>query len=371
MKKFLSAILAAALTLSFAACGNSASTSSSSTGSSSELSSSSEVTSSSEGSSSTEAPVNELSVAMVTDVGGVNDQSFNQSAWEGLQKAQTELGVKSSYVESKQETDYSSNLDMLVDGGNQLIFGIGYKLADSLVDAASKNADVQYCHIDSELTEIPSNVVAVRFNAQEPSFLAGCVAAKMTKTNKVAFVGGMKSQVIDQFEFGFRAGVAYTAKELGKEITVDVQYADSFSDSAKGKSIALKQYADGADVIFHAAGGVGNGVIEAAKEQNKWVIGVDRDQNYLAPDNVLTSVLKDVGQAMYNIVKDTQAGENYGGKEIKYGIKDGCLGLAPSSDKNVPAEILTTTKDVEAKIVDGTIVVPATEEAFNEYVKSL
>ncbi len=367
MKKLLSILLVAAMTLSMAACGsktNDNSSAPSETGSSSEESVSESIPDS--------MPVSaDYNVGMVTDVGGVNDQSFNQSAWEGLQKAERELGVAPMYIESKQEADYGPNLDMLVESNNQLIFGIGFMMADALTDAANKNPDVIYCHVDSEITDIPSNMIAVRFRAQEPSFLAGYVAAKSTKTGKIGFVGGIKGAIIDQFEYGYRAGAAYAAKELGKEITVDVQYADSFGDAAKGKSIALKQYSDGCDIVFHAAGGAGVGVIEAAKEQNKMAIGVDRDQNYLAPDNVLTSVVKDVGTAMFHVVNAAKEGTLKTGEDLSYGIKEGCLGLAPTSDKNVDAEVLNSAKEIEGKIASGEIVPPMNEETFNDYIKGI
>ena len=363
MKKLLSILLAGAMTLSMSACG--ADTAETSSGAS-------EAISKAEVASSNKALTpDDFKVAMVTDIGGVNDHSFNQSAWEGLQKAQDELGVVAQYIESRQESEYELNLKMLSESDNKLIFGIGYMMADALIEAAKNNTDVIYCHVDSEIADIPSNVVAVRFRAQEPSFLAGYIAGKTTKTDKVGFVGGIKGNIIEQFEYGYRAGVAYAAKELGKEITVDVKYADSFDDAKKGKEIALKQYDDGCDIVFHAAGGLGIGVIEAAKEQNKWVIGVDRDQNYLAPDNVLTSVVKDVGAAMYHVVNAAQEGTLKTGEDISYGIKEGCLGLALSSERNVEAEILYAAKEIEGKIAGGEIVPPLNEETFSDYIESL
>ena len=197
------------------------------------------------------------------------------------------------------------------------------------------------------------------------------VSGVQTCALPICFVGGVKGEVIDQFEFGYRAGVAYAAKELGKEIEVMVQYANSFGDEGLGKSIAKKMYTDGADIVFHAAGGVGNGVIEAAKEDGKYAIGVDRDQNYLAPDNVITSVMKLVGQAMYNVSLEIQNGNDIGGQTLAYGIKEGCAGIAPTSDKLVPAEILVATAKLEKKIVSEEIIPPANEESFTAYVATL
>ena len=247
-------------------------------------------------------------VAMVTDTGGVNDQSFNQSSWEGLQqlsKDVTDKNVKVSYLESKQESDYATNLDKAADNGSKLIWGVGYAMADALTNAAKKNSDVTYAIVDNSYGDkTPSNVAGVTFKAQESSFMVGYIAGKTTKTGKVGFVGGMKSAVIDQFQYGFQAGVDYAGKELGKKFEVQVQYAQSYSDASKGKAIANAMFSKDCDIVFHAAGGTGVGVIEAAKEANKFAIGVDGDQAYFAPKNVLTSALKNVNVAVEQLSKD-------------------------------------------------------------------
>lgn len=314
----------------------------------------------------------DIKVAMVTDEGGVHDQSFNQSAWEGLQQAEKDLGVKVSYVESQQDADFAPNFETLLDAGNDLIWGIGFKLSDALLDAATNNPDQLYGIIDfSYGDETPDNVVGVLFKAEQPSFLVGYIAGKMTETNKVGFVGGIAGDVIWGFDYGFQAGVQYAAKELGKEIEILNQYAESFSDVSKGKAIATQMYQQGADIIFHASGDTGNGVIEAAKEQGKWAIGVDRDQNYLAPDNVLTSAMKRVDVGVYNVVKELVEGNFPGGQTVVYGLEEGAVGIAPTSDKHVPAEILEEVKEIEKKIIDGEIVVPYNEETFEEFMKTL
>lgn len=315
----------------------------------------------------------DLKVGMVTDEGGVNDQSFNQSAWEGLQQAEKELGVTVKYQESHQEADYAPNFETLLDAGNDLIWGIGYKLSDSALAAAEANPDTNYAIIDSEYGDAtPENMVGVLFKAEQPSFLVGYIAGRMTETNKLGFVGGIEGDVIGSFDYGFQAGVQYAAKELGKEITVLSQYADSFSDAAKGKSIATNMYQQGMDIVFHAAGGVGDGVIEAAKEQDKWVIGVDRDQNDMAPENVLTSAMKRVDVGVYNIVKALKEGNFPGGTTVTYGLEDnGAVDIAPTSSKNVPAEILEVVEKVKQDIIDGKIEVPANQETYDAFVEGL
>ena len=214
--------------------------------------------------------------------------------------------------------------------------------------------------------------MGVVFKAEQPSFLVGYIAGKMTETNKVGFVGGIAGDVIWGFDYGFQAGVQYAAKELGKDIEVLNQYAESFSDIAKGKAITTQMYQQGADIVFHAAGDVGTGVIEAAKEQDKWAIGVDRDQNYLAPDNVLTSAMKRVDVGVYNVIKAMTEGNYPGGETIVYGLEDGgAVDIAPTSDKHVPKEILDEVEELKQMIIDGEIDVPFNEETFEEYLKTL
>lgn len=343
MKRFFAGVLALSLVLSFTACGTKAVSGSKSN----------------------------FSVAMVTDVGGVNDQSFNQSAWEGLQKFKKDSGAKVSYLESKQESDYGPNLDKLVDQKNDLIWGIGFAMADAVKTAAKQNPEKKYAIVDNSYgKDTPKNLIGVVFKAQEPSFMVGYIAAKTTKTSKVGFVGGIKGEVIDQFEYGYRAGVAYAAKELGKDITVEVQYANSFTDAAAGKAITSSMYTKGCDIVFHAAGGVGIGVIEAAKEANKFAIGVDRDQAYLAPKNVLTSAMKLVGKAMTLVSKDVSDGKELGGTTQVFGIKEGCAGI-PDKNPNVSSDVLKATDKVKTSIVDGKIVVPYNKDTFDSYVKGL
>lgn len=309
-----------------------------------------------------EAAEKEVKIAMVTDVGGVKDQSFNQSAWEGLERAEKELGIKASYLESKQDADYEPNLETLVDQENNLIWGIGFKMADGIAKAAENYPDQQYAIVDFDFEDkTPANVTGVMFKEQEASYLVGLIAGKMTKTNKIGFLGGMDVPVINRFRFGFLAGV----KAANPNAEVMVQFANAFDQPAKGKAIANQMFQQGADIIFHAAGDTGNGMIEAAKEQNKMAIGVDRDQNSLAPKNVITSAVKRVDNALFDVAKLIKDGEYKGGKTIKYGLKEGGVDIAPTTKDNVPAEILTFVEEQKAKIISGEIAVPGTEEEFN------
>ena len=308
-----------------------------------------------------------LKVTMVTDTGGVSDQSFNQSAWEGLQNAEKELDVSASYKESNQDADYVPNLETVLDDGNDLIWGIGFKLESAIHDAAENNPDQKYGIVDysyeDDGKETPENVMCVMFNDEHSSFLVGYIAAQMTETDKVGFVGGIEGPVIDRFDYGYQAGVDYSNQETGKDVKVLRQYAESFGDAAKGKAITLQMYQQGADIVFHAAGNVGTGVIEAAKEQNKYAIGVDRDQNELAPDNVITSAIKRVDLGTYNGTKDVLEDNFQGGETIRYGLENGAVDIAPTSDKLVSKEILDKVETIKKDITDGKIEVPYNKES--------
>lgn len=309
--------------------------------------------------------------AMVTDVGGINDQSFNQSAWGGMEKLKSE-GVTVSFLESHRGSDYAPNLEKSIDAGADIIWAIGFMMKDPLQQIAQANPDQLFALVDDTYPDgtVP-NVIGVTFKAEQSSFEVGYIAAYMTKTNHVGFIIGMESPVMNRFKYGYFAGVQYAAKEMGKKIQVDYQIMESFTDAAKGKAAALKMYTSGADVIFHAAGGVGQGVIEAAKERNLWVIGVDLDQNYMAPDNVITSALKNVDIGVYDVTKRVMAGEKLGGTTVEMGLSDGGVGIAPTSGKLVPADILQKTKDIENKIIDGQIIVPITDAQYQQFIKGL
>ena len=256
-----------------------------------------------------------ITVAMITDVAGVNDQSFNQSAWEGLQKAKEELGVEVKYLESKQDSDYATNIETLVDENVDLILGVGMKLAPAIEEGAELYPEQKFVLVDEAL-EGKDNVKSILFNAQESAYLAGLVAGKTTKTNNIGFIGGMELPVIDTFKYGFMAGV----KAANPEAQVQAQYANSFTDQAKGKAIANQMYSKGADIIFTAGGDVGTGAIEAAKENGKFAIGVDRDQSDLAPENVLTSAIKRVDVGVFETVKAFREGKYEGGTTTVYGL---------------------------------------------------
>ena len=306
-----------------------------------------------------------IKVGMVADTGGINDESFNQSAWEGLQEAEKELGIEIKVIESRQASEYLGNIETLVDDGMNLIIGVGYTMADDIKTQAENYPDVNFALIDETYDEIPSNVTPIVFKANEAAYLTGLIAGKMTKTNQVGFIGGMDNPVINQFEYGYTAGV----KEANAKAQVKAQYAGTFSDAAKGKSIANQMYANNSDIIFAAAGGTGVGSIESAKEQNKYAIGVDRDQSDLAPENVLTSAVKKLNVASYDLVKDLVEGTFKGGAEKVYGLKEGGVGIVENTKNLIPQDVMDYVNKEANKVKNGEIKIPKTEEEYNQLIK--
>ena len=325
-----------------------------------------------------------FSVAMVTDVGGVDDRSFNQSAWEGLQKFGKDNGLEKGrggydYLQSTSDADYPTNLNKLVRNDFDLIYGIGYLMGDAMKEVAEQNPKKHFAIVDT-VVDAP-NVASITFKEHEGSFLVGVVAGLMTKTNKVGFVGGMEIPLIEKFESGFRAGV----KAVNPKATVEVQYAGAFNQADKGKAIASSMYASGIDIIYHAAGGTGNGVFSEAKDLKKkdpnreiWVIGVDKDQ---APEGevkigdktynvTLTSMVKRVDVAVYDVAKRAQAGDFPGGQAIEYGLPENGVGIAPTQD-NIPDDVLKAVDEWKEKIANGEVKVPTNRKEYEQFAATL
>lgn len=316
------------------------------------------------------AAADAMKVTMVTDTGGVNDQSFNQLSWEGMQALSAETGWEVSYIESKQDADYMTNLDKAVDDGSALVWGVGFAMGDAVKEAAEANPDVQFAIIDNVYEENPANLTGVAFKQEECSFAVGYIAARMTKSGKVGFVGGIDSEIMQAFEQGYYAGIEYANKEKGLSVTYTGQWAESFGDAAKGKSIAQKMIQDGADVLYHAAGGTGVGMIEACSEAKVYAIGVDMDQAHLAPETVITSALKRVDQAIVQISQELISGELTGGTNITLGAAEDAVGIAPTHDL-LPDDVYNDALGVIDLIKAGTITVPKSADELKTYIASL
>ena len=204
----------------------------------------------------------EVKVGVITDVGGVNDGSFNQSAWEGLTRANEELGITTNYLESHTDSDYIPNLETFIDEEYDLIICIGYQLADAMREEAEANPDQKFAIVDDATCADLDNVTCLMFEQAQASYLVGYVAGLTTKSNTIGFVLGMSTGVMNQFGYGYCAG----ALDANSDIKILQNNANSFGDTAAGKTAANNMIADGADVIFHAAGATGLGVIDACKE---------------------------------------------------------------------------------------------------------
>lgn len=309
-----------------------------------------------------EKSAQDLKITMVSDIGGINDQSFNQSAWEGLKMAEKELGVNVEVIESKQASEYAQNVETAIDNDSDLVIGIGFQMDAAISDAAKHYPDQKFAIIDHSYEEQPKNVNSIMFNAEEASYLVGLIAGKKTETGKVGFIGGTRNPIIESFEYGFLAGVDAS----GNDVTALRQYADTYSDASKGKAIANQMHKDNVDVIFTAAGDTGSGAIEAARENNKMAIGVDKDQNSLAPQNVITSAIKRVDMVVFNTIKDLVNGEFKGGEVSVYGLKEDGVGIAPTTEKNVDPEIIEFVKEQSEKIKNGEIKVPVNKEEYDK-----
>lgn len=263
-------------------------------------------------------------VTLVLDEGGVNDQSFNESAYNGAKEAQEEYGnIEVSYLESKSESEYMSNIETAIDNDSDLVVGVGFKLVDTIEESAKNHPEQKFAIIDGRFeNEIPANVVPILFNEEQSGYSAGLIASKMTKTNKVGFIGGMDIPSVTNFAIGFEKAL----KEVNPEITISRQYANSFTDSAKGKAIANQMISQGVDIIFTAGGGVNSGVFESSVENNIMAIGVDMPCNYIAPNNVITSALKNVGYGLKMVIKDAIDGNFTGGQVKMFDLSNGGVG---------------------------------------------
>ncbi len=312
---------------------------------------------------------NQFTVAMVTDTGGLNDESFNQAAWEGIKRAKKELDADIKALESKRDEDYIPNLTRFAREKRDIIWGVGFKFDKAIPDVAHQFPDTQFGIVDSNLGgNIPKNVTAVTFKEEEGSFLVGVIAGLTTKTDKVGFIGGISSPLIKKFETGYRAGV----HAVNPKATVQVAYAESFTDAAKGRSLAQNMYNGGADIIFHASGGVGKGLFDEVKSRQKgkyWAIGVDMDQSRLALDHTLTSMIKRVDVAVFDVTKAIKENQHGPGKEIKYGLKEEGVGIAENTGKHVKPEVLKKVEEYKNKIISGEIKVPATSRELENFLR--
>ncbi len=296
--------------------------------------------------------VTDLSMAMVTDEAGLGDQGFNDAAWSGMERAKEDFGADIKVVELREQAQYVPNFSTLAEQGEDLVVGVGFLLLDAVTEVAPQFPDTHFALVDT-CVDLP-NVACIQFKEQEGSYLVGAIAGLMTKTNVVGFVGGRESDLLKKFEAGYKAGVMTT----NPNAEVLVSYTGTFADPAKGKEMANAQYDQNADIVYEVAGLTGTGVIDAAKDRGLYAIAVDRDKNYLAPENVITSMLKDVGEGVYKTAKMVAEG-NFVGGAYRYGVKEGGIGFATTGDL-MPPEVIAVADSLKQMIIDETLVPPQT-----------
>ena len=301
-----------------------------------------------------------LKIGMVTDVGGVNDGSFNQSAWEGLQRAAENFGCEVKYIESKGDADFVPNIESFLDEDYDLIICTGYVMADAVRDAAELNPDQKFAIVDDASNADLDNVTCMMFEQEQASYLVGLAAGYTTESNVVGFVVGQANETMNSFGYGYLAGVL----DANPDATILQYNANSFGDASAGKTAVNTMVTKGADVVFHAAGGTGLGVIDGCKENGIWAIGVDSDQSPLAPETILTSALKRVDNACYDATKKAILGTLEGGVAT-YDLAAGGVDIAPTTD-NLSKDVLEKIEDAKKDIIAGDLVVPKNQEEFEE-----
>ena len=261
-------------------------------------------------------------ITLVLSVGGVHDESFNQGAWEGAQKASQELGVDVSYLESNSDADYAPNIETAIDQESDIVVGVGFQVGDAIKEAAKAHPEQQFVTIDSTYEEGLENVRNISFDEQQAGYLTGLIAGKMTKTNVIGWIGGLDIPSCSNFYIGYEKG----AKEANPDIKVMKQFTNSFTDAAKGRVVAEGMVNENADIIFMASGGGNAGSLEVVRENNIKAIGVDMANNYLAPEHIITSALKNVGEGLSLTIKDFVDGKFTSG-EVKYDLSNGGVGF--------------------------------------------
>jgi basic membrane protein A len=315
----------------------------------------------------TEAPaVEKVLVCEVTDTGGIDDKSFNATAWKGVTDAVDSLGIEGKYLESQEVADYEKNMNAFIEEGCDLIIPVGFYLTDATSTAAAANPDQKFSIVDVSFDPIIPNVQGQVFQTDQAAFLAGYLAAGMTQTGKVGTFGGFPIPTVTIFMDGFARGVAYYNEQKGTSVEVlgwDVNdpeaglYSSSFDDQAKGKELGNSLMDEGADIIMPVAGPVGLGTAAAVKERgNAYIIGVDSDWALTNPDYadvILTSVMKLMDATVYASIQQVIDGTFEGGITVGTLTNNG-VGLG-TVNAAVPADLASEVEALKPLIIDGTI----------------
>ena len=309
-----------------------------------------------------------LDIGIVFDLGGRGDKSFNDGAYIGAARAVKELGARVRFVEPGEGSDREAGLRLLAAEGMKLVIGVGFIFTDDLTELAQEYPNVNFAGVDYAVSigkdgkpiDPPANLAALKFREEQGSFLVGAMAALVGDSKKVGFIGGMDSPLIHKFEAGYRAGV----KQVCPDCDVIAQYAgvtpEAFRNPGRGKELALSQYQQGVNVIYHASGSTGLGMFEAARSLNKFGIGVDADQFNEAPGHVLTSMVKRVDNAVFDSIKRVKDGTFKGGIH-QFGLaQDGVAYVYDEHNKAlIPDAVRARLELLRADIIAGRIIVPS------------
>ncbi|MDZ5471882.1 BMP family ABC transporter substrate-binding protein [Bacillus sp. 31A1R] len=295
-------------------------------------------------------------IGFVTDNSGIDDKSFNQLTWEGLHLFSKKNEAKVKYIQPESYREYEMNLLKLTKEGYGLIFGTGFHLAEPINQVASKNKNTKYAIVDDVVNQ--PNVASILFKENESAFLAGVVAGLKTKTNKVGFIGGLDVPLVNKYEVGFVAGV----KAVNPKVETEIKYVGDFNKPEIGMLLASQMYSSNTDIIYQVAGGSGLGVFAEARQRMKkdpnkqvWVIGVDRDHSEHGLDITLTSSIKRMDSAAYDIASRAKKGNFPGGKTIVYGIAENGVDVVKT---NLDSETIKRVEEFKKKVASGKIKVP-------------
>jgi len=301
-----------------------------------------------------------LRVGLVTDVGKVNDGTFNEFAYKGMMRAVEEFGLESAFIETLAPTDYEKNITQFAEEDYDVIITVGFMLTDATRKLAPNYPDIKFAGVDQFQADTIENVMGLLFSEDQSGFLAGALAGQMTQSKVVGIVCGMEIPPVIKFRKGYENGVHYVCPDC----TVLGLYIDSFTDPARGKEAALSQIAEGADVIFGAGGPTGSGGILAGAAEGVWVIGVDQDE-YLTTfgrgsveghDKLISSAMKRVDVSVYTAIKNTLEGTFQGGNVLFEAANEG-VGLAPFHDAEgaIPQAVKDKLEEIYKGLADGTI----------------
>lgn len=314
------------------------------------------------GSDESQQGTDAVAVGMVFDIGGLGDKSFNDAAYRGLLRAQEELGIRFEYYEPAEGSEREAALRLFSDRDFDLVLGIGFLFSDDIRKVAQEFPEKKFACIDmiwQEGDEVPSNLVGIKFREEEGAFLTGAIAALVSTSGTLGFVGGMDIPLIHKFEAGYKAGALHVRPEARVLVNYAGVTGDAFQNPTKGKELALAQIDAGADVIFHASGSTGLGVFEAARQRNVLAIGVDSDQSAEAPDQILTSMTKEVDTAVFESIRSVHDGTFQSGVRVLGLAEEGVDYVYNQGNQRwITPPIREQVEALRQQIIAGTITVP-------------